>query len=620
MQKHKKLPVFLCAIALCMLCLMAGGFGAAFASGEDTLQIKIISTSDVHGKLLPYDYEQNIPSAAGSLSQISSAVRKITDENTVLIDVGDTVQGNMAELFIHDAVHPMVRAQNLMKYDVWVPGNHEFDYGMDVLENVIRQHECHVLCANVHYRNGTCLGQPYVILERSGVKIGIIGLVTPNITRWDRTHLDEAQLTVEDPVLEAARYAKELRDQVDILIAACHMGFNNEYGTEDSGTAELADKVPELDLILAAHGHKPKYDRKDDVLMTQNKDAGQTMNLVVLTLEKEADRGYRLAESTSEIIETGEYPEDPEISSDPLILEADRRAKAYTDSVVVRLNNESLAPENEIPGIAQSKLEDTTLLHLIHDTQMYYTGASISATALYSDTANLYRGDIKRCDIAKMYTYPNMLCKVRMTGKQLTRWIEHSCMYYNTFREGDLTISFNPAIRPEGYVMFGGVKYEIDISMPPGNRVKNLRLADGTALNPEEKYDIATNNYIANADLLEPGIVFTQEDGFPEMLEMNVGSRFGGLRGLIGEYLREVKGIQNADGAITCSLEEVTPESANWKLTGWSWDAEKHTLAAQLVRSGKLEIENSPDGRYTNIRSLTEADLSAASVPVSADE
>ena len=219
-----------------------------------------------------------------------------------------------------------------------------------------------------------------------------------------------------------------------------------------------------------------------------------------------------------------------------------------------------------------------------------------------------------------MYKYPNLLCKVRMTGKQLAKWIEHSSRYYNTFREGDLTISFNPAIRPEGYVMFGGVKYEIDISMPPGNRVKNLMLADGTALIPEKKYDIATNNYIANADLLEPGIVFTQEDGFPEMLEMNVGSRFGGLRGLIGEYLWEVKGIKNADGTITCNLEEVTQESANWKLTGWSWDAEKHTQVAQLVRSGKLEIENSPDGRYTNIRSLTEADLSAASVPVSADE
>ena len=141
-----------------------------------------------------------------------------------------------------------------------------------------------------------------------------------------------------------------------------------------------------------------------------------------------------------------------------------------------------------------------------------------------------------------------------------------------------------------------------------------------TTLNPEEKYDIATNNYIANADLLEPGIVFTQEDGFPEMLEMNVGSRYGGLRGLIGEYLKEVKGIQNADGTITCDLEEVTQENANWKLTGWSWDAEKHMQVAQLVRSGKLEIENFPDGRYTNIRSLTEADLSAAFVPVSADE
>ena len=83
MQKHVKILAFLTTITLCMFCFMAGGFRAALAAGEDTLQIKIISTSDVHGKLLPYDYEQNIPAAAGSLSQISSAVRGIADENTI---------------------------------------------------------------------------------------------------------------------------------------------------------------------------------------------------------------------------------------------------------------------------------------------------------------------------------------------------------------------------------------------------------------------------------------------------------------------------------------------------------------------------------------------------------
>lgn len=611
-MKKWKVMFFSVLAVIAVLGLSAGSAAAEKETETETVQIRILSTSDVHGRFLPFDYALNSPDTSGSLAQISSAFRELADENTILIDVGDTIQGNGSELFIHDEIHPMVRAQNLMEYDVWVPGNHEFNFGMDVLENVIGQHESSVLCANVFQRDGTGIAEPYVILERSGVKIGVIGAVTPNITRWDKVNLEKAGITVRDPVQEVGKYAKELRPQVDVLIAACHMGFGNEYDVENSGTCNLADKVPELDLILSAHGHHSKYEYHNDVLMTQNKDSGGTLSFVTLTLEKEADSGFSLTGHDCEIIETGDYPEDPLISSDEVIAEADAREKEYMGTVIARLTDESLAPENEIPGIAQNKLEDTALLHLIHETQLYYTGAEISATALYSDTANLYRGDIRRCDLSKVYKYSNTLYKLRLTGAQIAKWIERSCEYYNTFREGDLTISFNPGIRPEGYIMFSGVKYEVDISEPPGSRVRNLRLEDGSPLEPDKKYEVATNNYIANAQLMEPGIVFEEEDGTPELLEIDVCGNIGGVRDLIGEYILNVKGIANEDGIVDFSMGEITDDHSDWKLTGFSWDAEKHARAAELVREGKLQIENTPDQRCTNIRSITETDLSKA--------
>ncbi len=611
-----KRTVILVITVIALTCLILLGLSLGTKAREKTpeqKEIQIISTSDVHGKLFPYNYGLNAPDASGSLSQLSTAFGELRNDNTVLVDLGDTIQGNSAQLFIHDPIHPMVHAQNLMGYDVWVPGNHEFNYGMDVLRDIIEQHDCNVLCSNVYNADGSPIADPVVILERDGVKIGIIGVVTPNIARWDAKNLEAAGARVTDPVEEIRAIVKEIRDDVDILIAACHMDCRNEFGQENSGVYDLADKVPELDIILASHGHKRiEEDYRNNVLITENRDEAKTLSLITVTLEQGDDGRYHVAGRHGKIYDMQDYEEDPKISGDKLLMEADARAKEDAIIVIARLTNEYLSPPDEIPGIPEAKIRDTALIRLINDVQRYYAGTEIAAVALHDDQANLYQGDIEKRDLALVYKFSNELCKVRMTGAQLVKWMEWSYNYINTFHEGDLNISFNPDIEAFNYDMFNGVNYEVDISRPAGSRISNVTLSDGTPLDMDGKYEVAVNDYRATSQLLVPGVIFTEEEGLPELVESGIRGDIGGIRELIADYIVNVRGVRSDDGTISFTAEDVNEQNANWKLTGYSWDEKKHERVAELIKAGKLSLIRSEDGAANNIRSITEADLAAA--------
>ena len=217
-----------------MLCLGAQSI-VEVPSEPKTKTIQIISTSDVHGKMLPYDYAKNREDLTGSLAQISTCIKQIRDDNTILIDLGDNLQGNFAQLYLDDAIHPIAHAQNMMGYDFFIPGNHEFNYGMEEVFEFVWQHEATFLCANLYYDNmeNYRVFQPYAIVEKDGVRIGIIGVVTPVIMVVDFANLLDGHVYVTNPVTEIKQIAAEIRDDVDILIAACHMDLEDEPACYD---------------------------------------------------------------------------------------------------------------------------------------------------------------------------------------------------------------------------------------------------------------------------------------------------------------------------------------------------------------------------------------------------
>ncbi len=567
----------------------------AQAPEAETVDIQILATSDLHGKFVPWDYALNAESTSGSVAQLATAIKSLRNENTLVVDAGDTIQDNAADIFIGEDVHPMIAAMNAIGYDTWTTGNHEYNYGMDVLKKVIASQKAKVLAGNVFDEDGKPIADGVAIFERGGVKIAVIGMVTQNITRWDAANL--ANCTVTDPVEETRKIIDQIGNDVDVLVAVMHMGIENEYGVANSGVTDLANACPELDVIVASHEHM-LVESKDinGVLVVENKNMAQTLSEIHLTMVKDGE-GWTVAEKTAVSHSIADYEADQELVD--LLQPYHEQAMADAEALIGKLEGGPLAPADEITGIPAAQLMDTALIDLINEVQMHYTDAKVSAAALFVMNANMQPGDIKKCDTALIYKYTNTLYKLEMTGAQLKLFMEWSMNYYNQYQPGDLTISFNPDVRAYNYDMFAGVNYEVDVSKPAGSRVVNLTWPDGTPVTDDEVFTIAVNNYRANSHLLVPGEIY-EADNLPKLLEIDVRGDIGGVRELIRDYIVNVKG-----GVITPELDN------NWKIVGNDWDEALHQKAVELINDGKIEIPVSEDGRTPNVRAITEEDVKA---------
>lgn len=560
-----------------------------------TMDLQILATSDTHGKFDPWDYAANKADASGSVAQQATAIKQLRTADTLVIDAGDTIQGNSSQLFLEDDVHPMVAAMNAIGYDVWVTGNHEYNYGMDTLQKIMAEQNAKVLTGNVYAPDGTPLADGYTIVRKKDLKIGLIGMVTPNITRWDAVNL--TGWTVTNPVDECRKIIDQIKDQVDVLIGVMHMDTENEYGVYGSGVTDLANACPEFDVIIAAHGHKEiPGEEINGVLVIENKNAGATMSEIHLQLQRQWNGRWKVVGRSSESLQIAEYEADPELVA--LLAPYDERAKADAVIPIGELRGGNMAPDNEVENIPSPMVQDTALLDFINEVQLYYTGAQVSATAMTSMTGQMREGAIRKCDLTSIYTYENTLYKLQMNGAQLRDYMEWSAAFFKTWQPGDLTIAFDPSTRYYLYDAFEGVNYEIDISQEPGNRILNLTWPDGTPVADTDVFTIAVNNYRATTQLLIAADIFAPGEPLPQMLEMDVRGDLGGIRELLGEYIQTVKG-----GVIEPKVNN------NWKILGNNWDAAKHSEAVARLRDGSLTLPENFDSRTLPSVAITEADL-----------
>lgn len=594
----------------------------------ETIEVQILATSDLHGRFLPYDYALNQPNYSGSIAQVYSIINELRSENpdgTILIDNGDTIQENLSNIFLEDAIHPMIFAMNEMGYDAWILGNHEFNYGVPTLKKIMRQfmpvddNPNSVLCGNVYNPDGTRLAAPYkIVTTGNGVKVGIIGMVTPNIVKWDAANLQD--YIVVDPVDEVRVAVAQLKGQVDVIVGAFHMGIEEEYGTYGSGIIDILEKTPDLDVVIAGHFHekiaetyyyngklykavngKIIDDQKNDItqevklngtLIVEPGKWGQTLSQVVLELQKEGDK-YVIVDKSSANYDvktaTGTVPPDSELEKK--LQPFHYKALDYANEVIGELKGGSLVPPDEIKGIPQVYIQPTAMIDLINSVQMYYgeqligEKIDVSASAAFRSDANIKEGPIKRSDISLIYRYDNTLYVLEITGKQLKKYMEWSASYYNQYQPGDLTISFNQKIPGYNYDMFKGVYYEIDVSKPVGQRIVNLRKIDGTPIQDNDLLTLAVNNYRANTQLLTYGPIFEKGEQLPKLLgrtedHPDFSAISGGdLRKLIEKYIIEVK-----NGMLTPEYEE------NWKIVGTDWGEELHNKLKELSHEGTVEV------------------------------
>lgn len=582
--------------------MIVPSFGTATvvkAADAETKTIQILQTSDLHGKFVPFKYATYTEDTSGSVAQLATIIKERRNENTLLIDGGDSIQDNSAQLFLEDDEHPVIKGLNLLNYDYWTFGNHEFNFGIPTLKKIAKQFKGTTLGGNVYDKDGkTRLGKLYDIVEKDGIKIAVIGVVTPNITRWDATNLKGYKVT--SPVDEVKAAVAEVKDKVDVIVVSAHMDEGNEYSVNGSGVKDLIEACPEIDVCLAAHGHQILNKTIGNTLVTENQNMGQTLTDIDITLKKNANGGYDVVDKTAETVSAKGVEADKEICD--ALASYDERAKADSLMEIGELCGGDLAPVNEITGITQAQLQETAMINLINKVQMFYTGAEIGAAALFDVNSNIKVGKILKKDASLIYKYDNTLYKVEITGKQLKQYMEWSAAYYNTLNENDLTVSYNENIRAYSYDMFAGVNYEVNVSKEVGHRIENLTLANGKKVEDNKKYVIAVNNYRANSQLLSYGDVYKKENGdtLPKLLEMDVtpdGSTTA-VRDLIAKYINdELHG-------------KVYPEySNNWKLTGINWDEADHDKVVALAAAGLITVPTSQDGRTPNVKSVTKEDL-----------
>ena len=561
------------------------------------MDLQILATSDTHGKFDPWDYAANKEDSSGSVAQQATAIRESRTPYTLVVDAGDTIQANSAELFLNDDIHPMIAAQNAIGYDVYVTGNHEYNYGMETLEKVLKQEKAKVLTGNVYSPTGEPLADGYTIITKGTVKIGVIGMVTPNITRWDSKNLQG--WTVTNPVDESRKIIDKIKDQVDVIVGVMHMDIDNEYNVYGSGVTDLANACPEFDVIVAAHGHKSIPNQMiNGVLVVENKNAGATVSEIHVYLERQWDGKWKVVNRSSENLTIKDYAPDPELTA--MLAEYDARAKEDAVTPIGELRGGDLAPANEIDCLPQAMVQDTPLLDFINEVQMYYTDAQVAATSLTSMTSQMKEGTIRKCDMASIYAFQNTLYKLQMNGLQLRKFMEWSASFFKTWVPGDVTIAFDPSVRYYLYDAFAGVRYDLDISKEPGNRIQNLTWMDGRPVEDTDSFVVAVNNYRASTQLLTYSDIFAPGDELPQLLEIDVRGDIGGVRELLGEYIRTVKG-----GVLTPDVDN------NWKIVGNNWNAADHEKAVDLLRKGLLSLNENADSRTLPGKAITVLDLTA---------
>ncbi|CNJ20740.1 bifunctional metallophosphatase/5'-nucleotidase [Yersinia aldovae] len=562
------------------------------------VDIIVLGTSDLHGTFVPWDYASDSQNRAGSLSQIATQVRKIRAEqpNIILVDAGDTLQGNFVESFKNEPISPMILGFNALKYDAWVMGNHEFDFGLKVLGTSLKQFNGTALAGNIFWDSGKPYLPSYKIIERQGVKIGIIGMDTPMTAEFAQGTDRINGIHFTDPVQEVKKVIQQLQPQVDAIVLVAHMGIDNENQRPGTGVGDIAKANPELAAIIAGHMHV-KIDKTvvNGVIITEPDKYGRALSRIDLKFEQREGK-YHLINKDSYTYPIKDIESDKTLES--LYQPYHDILRANANRVIAKLSGINLVPTDEIKGIPQVHIQDTGISALYQEAAHHFAPqAQVIALQIDNDRPKLDVGDIKAKDIAYNYQYAGGEITVyALTGKELKQYMEWSADYFNQVKPGDVTYSFNSQRRASKYStndFFDGVTYTIDLRQPAGSRITDLCLNDGTPVSNSTPIHLGMNSYRMGHLTQKGGVLEGQE--FPILSDSKVqyGEEEGTIRNLTIRYLIEVK-----DGNYQGKPQQ------RWHLVGLEGFEKERQIVKQLINDGTISVPTTADGRYTNIASI----------------
>lgn len=522
-----------------ILALLGVSLTMTAKTNTKTIRLKVIETSDVHGHFFPYDFMEQKP-LKGTLVRANTYInsqRSIYGDNLLLIDNGDILQGQPC---VYWSNYVMPEDENLaasvinyMRYDAETVGNHDIEPGHKVYDKWIREVRCPLLGANIvkeECKNGKASPKsiykglkPYSVHYKDGVKICIIGLLTPTIPSW-LNHSIWKGIEFEEMVSCARKWVKYIQDyeKPDLLFGLFHSGLDGGIVTDncaENATADVAREVPGFDVIFFGHDHQV---HKEWIV---NKNGQNVLCIdpscyVKNVAEAEIELTYTNGKLSKKVIE-GHIVNvlDEEVDTDMLnhFQPQIDAVKSYVSQKIGRFESPIYTRE--------SFFGNSAFTDLIHNLQLQITNADISFNAPLSFNTTINAGDVTMADMFKLYRFENLLFVLRMTGEEIRKHLEYSYdMWTNTMKSPeDHALRLNDNSKDDQqrtgfqYYTFNfdsacGIDYEVDLTKPDGEKVKILRFTNGVPFDEKKWYKVAMNSYRANGG----GELLTLGAGIPQ--------------------------------------------------------------------------------------------------------
>ncbi len=562
-----------------------------------TVKIKIIQTTDEHGAIFPYDFT-NMKATNSSLAQINTYIkeeREKKDQEVVLLSGGDILQGTPAVYYYNfeniNRSHLYADVMNYMQYDAGAVGNHDIETGHPVYDRFNKELNFPWLAANaIRKESGKPYFTPYTIIERKGIKIAVLGLITPHIPNWLPEKIWEG-ITWDDMIESAKKWIAIIKEKEkpDLMVGLFHSGVDYSYGNQsaekyknENASKLIAQQVPGFDIIFVGHDHrgwnfKEKNSFGEEVQILGATSSARDVSIANCTFTFDNNTKRWDKEIAGEVVESKKYSPDMEFMTK--FFPQNEEVKKYVSRPIGYFET-ALSARESIFG-------NSAFTDFINTIQLELTGADISFTAPLSMNAKIDKGEILAGEMFKLYRYENLLYTMELSGKEINNYLEFSySLWFNQMKsKEDHLLSFDldelgnlrydkrnnaPALKNQYYNFDAamGINYIVDVSKPLGEKVKIISMQDGSSFDENKKYKVAVNSYRGNGG----GNHLTIGAGIPkeELSKRVITSTEKDLRFYMMKWIEK--------------NDRVNPKAAgNWKVVPEEWWAKGKEKDYQLI-------------------------------------
>ena len=513
-------------LSICLLCCISAH------SKPQTVTIHLLETSDVHGSFFPYDFITLKPKR-GTLARISTYVNRLRQEtsgNVILLDNGDILQGQPTCYFYNyvNTQEENIAASviNYLSYDAETIGNHDIETGHSVYDKWIKEVTCPMLGANIiNTTTNEPYVKPYTIVERQGIRIAILGMLTPAIPNWLQPNIWSG-LQFEEMVSCAQKWVKIIKEaeKPDLIVGLFHSGkdggiVTSEYAEDAS--LQVAKEVSGFDVIFFGHDHtrhnSTVTNRKgNEVLFLNPANNALAVAQADVTFEKKNGR-WKVVKKEGKVVD---------VTKEEIDQQYIQHFQSQLDKIMAFVNRQIGVLEETITT-RDCFFGSSAFTDLILNLQLELTGADIAFNAPLQFNSTIKAGPIRVSDMFNLYKFENQLYVMRLTGEEIRRHLEMSYdLWVNTMQSPDdhlllLSESTFGDQQRLGFKNFSfnfdsaaGIDYVVDVTKPDGQKVKILQMSNGEAFDETKWYCVALNSYRANGggELLTRGAGIKKED------------------------------------------------------------------------------------------------------------